>query len=378
MTMTTADKAPAPIANSAPTLLVTRASDIKYRPINWLWPGRIARAKLTLLAGASGSGKSGFATSIMAAVSTGGIYPCGEGRAPQGSTVLISPDGDPDVLIPGLKAAGADLARVHLIRDLPGPKGPRPFDLATDLPSLDAYLHSIKDLRLVVVDAMSLPTGRAAAARGRALLDALAKVAEVHNVALIAVLKPPGGDRALRKPAGVDPLALGAARTAFAIEADPSDEKRRLVLQVKNELAPDCGILAFRVTAHQTDPGQSAARLAFEPQHHPLSLRAFKARQARSFNSAKAEAIEFVRGLMGSAAQVRIRHVAHAARAAGLLRHNQALSQCRLLREARMSLGLAISPEVPGSDTWVWAKPHLTSSTPPAQAQTRQPALNAA
>jgi putative DNA primase/helicase len=375
MIMTTSDKRPVSIANPAPALVVTRGSDLKFRPINWLWPGRIARAKLTLLAGASGSGKSAFATSIIAAVTTGGAYPCGEGRAAYGSVMLISPDCDPDVLLPRLKAAGADLGRIHFVHQVPGAKGPRPFDVATDLPLLEAALKSIKDLRLIVIDAMSLPTGRAAAARARALLDALARFADLHDVGLIAVIKSAGGDRGSRKPAGIDPSALGAARTAFAIETDPGDEKRRLLLQVKNELAPDCGILAFRITAHQTEPGQTAARLVFEPQHHPLSVRAFRARQARSFNSAKAEAIEFVRGLLGSARELKLAHIEQQARGAGLLGATQALAQSRILREARMALGLVITREAGGSDVWVWAKPQMT---PPSQAQTKQPALNAA
>ncbi len=374
--MTTTDKAPAAIANSAPAAVVIRASELKYRPITWLWPGRIARAKLTLLTGGSGAGKTGFATSIIAAVTTGGAYPCGEGRAPQGSVMLVCPDGDPDVLIPRCKAAGVDLGRLHMIRQVPGEKGQRPFDVATDLPLLETALKTVKDLRLIVIDAMSLPAGRAAAARGRALLDALAKLAEVHDAALIAVLKPAAGDRTARKPAGIDPLALGAARGAFVIETDPSDEKRRLVLQIKNELAEDRGILAFRIAAQQTVPGQTAARLVFEPGHHPLSLREFRARQARSFNSAKAEAIEFVRGLIGSARELKIAHVEQQARAAGLLRPTQAVFQSRLLREARMALGLVITREASGGDAWVWAKSHMAS--PATQAQMKQPALNAA
>ena len=60
--------------------------------------------------------KSALAASITATVTTGGAYPCREGRAPQGSVLLVCPDGDPDVLIPRLKAAGADLGRVQLMR----------------------------------------------------------------------------------------------------------------------------------------------------------------------------------------------------------------------------------------------------------------------
>jgi hypothetical protein len=107
-------------------------------------------------------------------------------------------------------------------------------------------------------------------------------------------------------------------------------------------------------------------------------VRQFRARQARSFNSAKAEAIEFVRGLLGSARELKPAHVEQQACAAGLLRPTQTLSQSRLLREARMALGLVITREVGGSDAWVWARPQMTSPAQPSQPQTHQPALNAA
>jgi hypothetical protein len=48
-----------PVAvNSAPIPLIVRGSETKSAPIQWIWPGRIARAKLTLFAGAPSSGKS--------------------------------------------------------------------------------------------------------------------------------------------------------------------------------------------------------------------------------------------------------------------------------------------------------------------------------
>src|SRR5271165_6115482 len=128
----------------APTSFLKPASDLKIRPTTWLWPGRIPSAKLSLLARAPGSGKSALAINIIATVTTGGTYPCREGSAPKGSVILVSPHGDPDVLVPRLKAAGADLSRVQILGDVPGPDGPRRFDLATDLPLLEAAVHTIK------------------------------------------------------------------------------------------------------------------------------------------------------------------------------------------------------------------------------------------
>jgi putative DNA primase/helicase len=340
----------------ATTVLVRPASDLKVRLTTWLWPGRIPNAKLTLLTGAPGSGKSALAIGIIAAVTTGGAYPCREGSAPKGSVIQVSPNGDPDVLVPRLKAAGADLSRVQILCEVPGSDGPRRFDLATDLPLLDAAVQTIKDLRAIVIDALSFPTGREARRATRALLDQIAAVAQARDIAIMTIVQPGSGDRGAHA-AFFDALADSAARAGLLIELDPANEKRRLLLQVKNELAPEAGTLAFRITAQAMQQGQSAARVSFEPQYHSLSARAFRARQARGFNSARAEATEFVRSLLGSARAIKVGQVEHAARAAGLLRANQTLTQCRVLRDARMAMGLMMTREGPDNSDWVWAMP---------------------
>ncbi|MDP6414918.1 MAG: AAA family ATPase, partial [Gammaproteobacteria bacterium] len=37
---------------------LVRVSDVTLEPINWLWPGRIAKGKISLIAGHPGLGKS--------------------------------------------------------------------------------------------------------------------------------------------------------------------------------------------------------------------------------------------------------------------------------------------------------------------------------
>ena len=97
-------------------LIVQRASDIVPEKVDWIWPGRIARGKHTTIAGDPGTGKSQVMISIIAAVTTGGSWPCGEGRAPLGSVVLLSAeDGIADTIVPRLIAAGADRSRVHIV-----------------------------------------------------------------------------------------------------------------------------------------------------------------------------------------------------------------------------------------------------------------------
>jgi hypothetical protein len=376
-----------------PGLLALRGNELDYVPTQWVWPGRIACAKLTLIGGAPGTGKSTLIIRMAAAVTTGGGWPCGEGTAPRGTVILVWPDGDPDTIVPRLRAAGADLARVQIIREVREPGAPRPFEIGKDLALLEATASAIEDLALILFDALPLAVGRTAARDNGVLLQSLAALAERCNAAIVAVAHFPGADHFTRRPPTLQSLPLAAARAAFRIEIDPADEHRRVLLQVKNELAADPGTLAFRITAHANEPDESAARASFEPQRTGVSPTEFTARQSRSFNSAKAEAIEFLRDLFGKAVQVRVRHIEHEARGAGLLKPKQGLSQCRALRDARLALGLKVAREGFGNDgAWVWAKagareekqgqaqaaqaarPAQVGAAQPAQAQGGKPA----
>jgi hypothetical protein len=103
-------------APSGAELIVQCAADVKPEPVEWLWPGRVALGKLTLIAGEAGLGKSQLSIAMVASVTTRGEWPCREGRAPQGSVVILSAeDGAADTVVPRLMAAGADRERVEIV-----------------------------------------------------------------------------------------------------------------------------------------------------------------------------------------------------------------------------------------------------------------------
>ena len=52
-----------------------RVADVQARPIRWLWPGRIAQGKVSIIAGNPGLGKSQITLGMAATVSTGGLWP---------------------------------------------------------------------------------------------------------------------------------------------------------------------------------------------------------------------------------------------------------------------------------------------------------------
>ncbi|MBV8512099.1 MAG: AAA family ATPase [Xanthobacteraceae bacterium] len=321
----------------------------------WVWPERIARGKLTVLGGAPGSGKSAFVTDVIARVTAGSASPCQEGMAPQGAVLLIAPQGDADVFGLRFRAAGGELTQLHTLREVKDGAKTRPFDFEKDVAGLNPLIEGIKDLRLIAIDALPVPGGRGAAAarKTEALFEQLAALACRHNVAVLAIARQSGGDYLSRKPVPFGSLPLTAATTAFLVEIDPNDEDRRLLLQVKNELSGDPGTLAFGIVRRE-----NAAAIALAPAKPIVTPRAFTARNAPGFNSAKADAIAFLRGLFAHTPQIKVREIEQEARAVGLLGANQPLSQCRPLRDARAALDLIVirAGFGPGG-SWVWAKP---------------------
>jgi hypothetical protein len=71
------------------TLVISNLAGVVSEKIEWLWPGRIAVGKLTLIAGEPGLGKSQVAIAIASAVTTGGKWPDCDSRAPIGSVVIL-------------------------------------------------------------------------------------------------------------------------------------------------------------------------------------------------------------------------------------------------------------------------------------------------
>ena len=100
----------------AKRLVIKCASEIDIEPVEWLWPGRLAVGKTTLVGGDPGLGKSQLSSFIAATLSTHGRWPCDEGRAPQKNTIILcAEDGAADTIVPRLVAAGADRSKIHIV-----------------------------------------------------------------------------------------------------------------------------------------------------------------------------------------------------------------------------------------------------------------------
>lgn len=227
---------------------------IEPTAVRWLWEGRLPLGKISVLAGDPGLGKSQLSCMLAAAVTTGGTFPDGA-EAPLGSVVFICCEDDAaDTLRPRLDAAGADIARVHILdwaRDGDGTR--HHFDVGRHAVNLSAQIRDIGDVRLVVIDPISAYMGRAdshvVADVRRALAPLQSMAAELGPaVLLISHLNKSVTGTAMNRVSGSGAF-VASSRSAWLVCADPRDDtkRRRMLVPLKNNLGDDRTGFAYRI-----------------------------------------------------------------------------------------------------------------------------------
>ncbi len=254
------DSAAAPDAEALDILCL---EDVVAEPVRWLWPGRFALGKLSLVAGYPGLGKSQLTAALAAVVTTGGTWPVTGERydAPADVLFLSAEDDAADTIKPRLQAAGADLRRCRIIGSVHhqahDPKNPhkrRCFNLADDLALLERALVRYPYTRLVVVDPLSaymgdsrkVDTHRASDVRG--ILAPLVELACARRVAVLGIfhLNKREGSSAMDRINGSGAF-VAAARAVWLVAKDKGDKRHRVFVQVKNNLAIDQDGLKFEI-----------------------------------------------------------------------------------------------------------------------------------
>lgn len=247
----TATEAAEAAANVVAVPVVQTISTVTREGVSWLWPRRIARRKLNIVAGEPGEGKSTVTLDVAARITQGAAWPDG-GHASKGSVLLLSAeDGLGDTIAPRLDAARADATCVHALTAIRQTDGrDRHLDLGRDMPQLEDAIQQVRPV-LVVIDPLSAYLGRIDSWKDnevRSLLSPLAAMADRHNCAVLGVmhLSKASGRKALHRLLGSIGFSA-AARVVLAVASDPGDDSRRLLLPVKNNLTPKADVLAFRL-----------------------------------------------------------------------------------------------------------------------------------
>lgn len=282
---------------------IIRLDDVKPEPIRWLWPGRIAIGKLTMIAGDPGLGKSLLTVELAAHVTTGKPWPVDGAECPQGAVLMLSAEDDlADTIRPRLDAAGADASSVFamgMVReiDADGRELRRLPSMAEDVELVGRVLTRKPEIRLLTIDPVSAYLGGVDSHKNtdlRAVLAPWAELAAKHRVAVVCVSHlNKGAGAAMYRTAGSIAF-VAAARAAYAVTKDKDDDRRRLVLPVKNNLGPDdAGGLAYRVKARDGVPF-----IEWEPEAIHVSADEALAADAGDHRSATDEATEWLRDML--------------------------------------------------------------------------------
>lgn len=354
------EKQPKDVNSGEPALISRRAAEIIPEKVEWVWPGRLARGKHTCIAGEPGTGKSQLSIAIIAAVTTGGAWPCGEGRAPFGNAIILSAeDGPADTIVPRLLAAGADLRRVHIVSAVRKADGiQRSLNLQNDLELIERKIAEIGDVSLVVIDPVSSYLGKTDSHKNsevRGVLEPLSEMAERTRVAILSVthFSKAGGNtttKAMHRFIGSIAF-IGAPRAAFAVIEDADQKGRRLFLHAKNNLAQPPQGLAFRLEQALVGDGIVASRISWDAE--PVDITANEALAADAAGgetrTAKAEAMELLSAALTNG-PVQAVEIARIGREHGLTP--------KALRSAREALKVKIERDGygPGSKS-LWSLP---------------------
>ena len=347
------------LQKSEPTAELVTLANVTPRPIEWLWPERIAQGKVSIIAGDPGLGKSILTLDIAAKVSCGGKWPVHQDSAAVGDAVLMSAEDDlEDTIRPRLDAVNADVSRIHaltMIREIDPVTGKlrrRPFSLAADIERLEEAIQSLPKCRLVIIDPISAYLGGTDShnnADVRALLTPLADLAQRCGAAVVAVthLNKSSGNAIYRAMGSI--AFVAAARAVYVVAKDPDDSSRRIMMPSKNNLGEDQAGFAYKVACS----GLGAPYIDWEsdPVYEDIDILMARSDGGSEKGSAREDAKHFLEDLLIDG-PVRAKQVLNDARNAGVAE--------RTLRRAKDSLGIeAIKTSFGGP--WAWALPEHVS-----------------
>ncbi|WP_426192572.1 AAA family ATPase [Massilia sp. DWR3-1-1] len=224
-------------------------ASIKPLAIDWLWPGWLPAGKLTILAGAAGTGKTTLALGLAATITTGGRWPDGAVTKRKGNVLVwSSEDVADDTLVPRLIASGADLNRCHFIEGIVQHGESVPFDPSQDIPELHRAVERIGGVSLLIIDPIvSAVAGDMHRANDvRRSLQAVVDFAEAHSCAVIGITHfAKGGAGKAPQDRVIGSQAFGALARMVLVTAKEEDSTRRVLARAKSNIAPDDGGVAY-------------------------------------------------------------------------------------------------------------------------------------
>lgn len=234
-------------------LKLKRASDVHATKTHFLEKGLIPIGTSTVLAGASGIGKTTILLSYMAKVTRGecdGLY---KGK-PQNVIVLSPEDDDGAITRPRLEAAGADLDRVHFMaatRATTSGDVETYVNFPSDIPLLIEAVKQTNAVAIMLDPIASLIEGNLDKREDvRAAFDRLsAEVAKEHQLALVMVAHNKKGMDSVRGRISGSAAITDAARSVLAVAKNHEDGTVVMSVDKSSYSTAEGTNLAFTLTS---------------------------------------------------------------------------------------------------------------------------------
>ncbi len=327
--------------------VVVCMNDVEPESVEWVWPGRIPLAKITVFDGDPGLGTSTVTLEITARVTIGAPMPDGSPGIMGNVVVVSAEDGLADTIRPRLDAAGAVLRKVTALTAIQGSERQYPVTLPEHLPQIESAVLGTEAKLLVLDPLMAFLSPDVNTHRDhdvRRVLHALKEVAERTGAAILIV-------RHLNKSAGGSPIyrgggsigIIGAARSGLLVAKDPDNEELRVLASTKCNLAAQPASLSYRL-----EPGANGAvRVAWlgSSSHTAQSILAMPEGQGE--RDAVSQAAEVLGSILADG-PLEAKEVRRQARQAGV--------SDRTIDRAKELVGVKASKEGFGKEgRWLWS-----------------------
>jgi hypothetical protein len=195
-------------------LTLQPASEIAMRRAVYLWQQRLPLGMLSLLAGREGLGKSLLSQTIAADLTRGRLSGC-HGGSPKGVIIVATEDAWEYVILPRLKAAGADLSRCFRVNVTSTKYGSVEVSLPEDLPALKPLVEQ-HDVALILLDPIISRLGKKldthVDAEVRQALEPLRAFAETLRLSVLGIIHPNKSQTGIP----IDPLNAIMGSRAFS------------------------------------------------------------------------------------------------------------------------------------------------------------------
>ena len=231
----------------------TPAAEYRPRGVRWLWKPWLPEGQLVGLDGDPGEAKSQLLAFQAAHITRGTAWPDGS-PCPQGGVIIVGGEDSIEATwVPRLIAAGADLARVLLIAQVPTGEGLRLIKLPDDVPLLALQVKRWQ-ARLIAFDPiMPYITTALDTHRDQGVRQALTPLAEMlartrcTGELLRHFNKDDRVSNALYRGSGS--IAFSAMARVAMVVAKDKDSGDRLLMMPKNNLAEKARSRRYRVEA---------------------------------------------------------------------------------------------------------------------------------